>query len=76
MLQARHSSSPVLWWISGAALAALAVTIYVRPVAAIFQFAPLPPTLLAASAAAGVIGPLWYEVYKLRRPRRAPERGL
>jgi P-type Ca2+ transporter type 2C len=76
MLQAWHSSSTVLWWISGAALAALAVAIYVRPVAAVFQFAPLAPPLLAASAAAGVLGPLWYEVYKLCRPRRAHESGL
>jgi Ca2+-transporting ATPase len=76
MLQAWHSPSTVLWWISGAALAALAVAIYVRPVAAVFQFAPLAPSLLAASAAAGVLGPLWYEVYKLCRPRRAHEGGL
>jgi Ca2+-transporting ATPase len=76
MLQAWRSSSTVLWWITGAALAALAVAIYVRPVAAVFQFAPLTPPLLAASAAAGVLGPLWYEVYKLRRPRRAHAREL
>jgi Ca2+-transporting ATPase len=76
MLQAWRSSSTVLWWITGAALAALAVAIYVRPVAAVFQFAPLTPPLLAAAAAAGVLGPLWYEVYKLRRPRRAHAREL
>jgi Ca2+-transporting ATPase len=76
ILQAWRSSNTVLWWISGAALAALAAAIYVRPFAAVFRFAPLTPSLFAASAAVGVLGPLWYEVYKLWRPRRGHERGL
>ena len=71
IVQAIRSSNRVLWWITGATLAALAVSIYVRPVAAVFQFAPLAPQLLAVSAAAGAVGALWYEVYKLGRPRHS-----
>jgi Ca2+-transporting ATPase len=74
ILQAMRASNPLLWWITGATVAALAVAIYVPPVAAVFRLAPLAPELLAASAAAGLLGPLWYEVYKLRRPRRAAAR--
>jgi Ca2+-transporting ATPase len=71
IVQAIRASNPVLWWITGATLAALAVAIYARPVAGVFQFAPLTPGLLAVSAAAGAAGALSYEVYKLGRPRRS-----
>jgi Ca2+-transporting ATPase len=71
IVQAIRAANPVLWWITGATLAALVVAIYARPVAAVFQFAPLTPRLLAVSAAAGAVGALWYEVYKLGRPRRS-----
>jgi Ca2+-transporting ATPase len=74
MLQALRSSNPIPWWITGATLAALAAALYVPPIASVFRFAPLTPPLLAVSAAAGMIGPLWYEVYKLRRPRRPQSR--
>jgi len=47
------------------------VAMYVPPVAAVFHFAPLAPRPLVVAAVAGVVGPLWYEVYKLRRPRRS-----
>ena len=70
ILQALRVSNTVLWWITGATLAALALAIYVRPVAAIFRFVPLTPPLLAVAAVTGMLGPLWYEVYKRRRPRR------
>jgi len=70
IIQAMRSSNTVVWWITAATLAALAVAIYVRPVAAVFQLAPLAPPLLAVAAAAGMLGPLWYEVYKRRRPRQ------
>jgi magnesium-transporting ATPase (P-type) len=39
IVQPIRASNPVLWWITGATLAALAVAIYARPVA-VFQFAP------------------------------------
>jgi len=61
--------NPALWWITGGTLVALAVSIYVPPVADLFRFAPLSPGYLAVAAAAGVAGVLWYEAYKFLRPR-------
>jgi Ca2+-transporting ATPase len=74
ILRVMRSANTVVWWITGATVAALAVAIYVPPVAHVFRFAPLAPPVLAVSAAAGILGPLWYEVYKLRRPRRTSAR--
>ena len=60
-----------LWWVTGGTLAALAAAIHVPSVASVFRFAPLGAAELAVAAAAGVAGVLWYDVYKLMRPRRA-----
>ena len=70
IVQGLRASNPILWWISGATLVALASALYVPPVAALFRFAPLTPSLLAVGAAAGTVGALWYEAYKLAHPRR------
>jgi P-type Ca2+ transporter type 2C len=69
MLAALRLPNPALWWITGGTLAALAVSIYVPPVAEIFRFAPLAPFYLAVAAGAGMAGVLWYEAYKRLRPR-------
>ncbi len=69
ILGALRSANPVLWWITGGTLAALAIAIYVPAVAEVFRFAPLAPRDLAVAAAAGVVGVLWYDAYKLLRPR-------
>jgi len=61
--------NPALWWIVGGALSALAIAIYVPPVAAIFRFAPLGVAELLVALAAAIAGVLWYEVRKLWRPR-------
>jgi Ca2+-transporting ATPase len=58
-----------LWWITAGTLAALAASIYLSPVAAIFRFAPLGLHDLAIAGAAGVASVIWYDVYKLLRPR-------
>jgi Ca2+-transporting ATPase len=71
ILEALRSASPVLWWITAGTLAALATAIYVPPIAAVFRFASLSPIHLAIAAAAGIAGVLWYEAYKLVRPRYA-----
>jgi Ca2+-transporting ATPase len=60
-----------LWWITGGALAALAASIYVPPVADIFRFAPLAAGDFALAALAGIAGIAWYEAYKYLRPRAA-----
>jgi Ca2+-transporting ATPase len=69
--------NPVLWWITFAALAALACAVYLPPVAAVFRFAPLGPAEIGIALAAGLAGALWSEIWKRRspRPRTAPGRG-
>jgi len=69
MLHALRSANPVLWWITGGTLAALVTATYLPPVADVFRFAPLAPAHFALAAAAGIVGVLWYEVYKVLRPR-------
>ena len=62
--------NPALWWVIGGTLAALGFALYAPPAAAVFRFAPLGAAELAVAAAAGVAGVLWYDLYKLMRPRR------
>jgi Ca2+-transporting ATPase len=64
-----------LWWITGGALAALAVSVYVPPVAALFRFAPLGVRELLVALAAGAAGVAWYEMRKLLTGRRDPLRS-
>lgn len=66
---ALRRANPALWWITIGTLAALTVAIFVPPVADIFQFAPPPAGRLAIAALAGIAGVLWYEGYKVLRPR-------
>jgi Ca2+-transporting ATPase len=75
IVEATRSANPVSWWITGAALVALTITIYVRPIAGVFGFAALPPSRLAIAAVAGIIGVAWYELYKLARRRRVARAG-
>jgi P-type Ca2+ transporter type 2C len=58
--------NPAFWWIVLGALAALAATLYVPALAALFRFTPLGFGELAAAAAGGLGGVLWYELWKLR----------
>jgi Ca2+-transporting ATPase len=69
MFDALRSANPALWWITGATIAALVAAVYVPPFADAFRFAPLSPRDLAVAAAAGIAGVLWYEAYKVLRPR-------
>ena len=62
------SRNPALWWIVGAALAALALAIYAPPVAPLFRFAPLAGPDLLVAGLAGVAGPAAYVA--IRRARR------
>jgi Ca2+-transporting ATPase len=61
--------NPALWWVVGAALAALAAAIYVPPLAAIFRFAPLGFLEMSVALGAGLLGVLWLEAAKLARRR-------
>ena len=66
--------NPALWWIVLGTLAALALVIYVAPVAAIFRFAPLGAADVLLAFAAGSAGVLWFELLKFRGAR-ASTRG-
>lgn len=64
--------NPMLWWITLAALAALALTIYLPPAAAAFRFAPLGAGDLALALATGITGILLSEAWKLYKGRAGP----
>jgi P-type Ca2+ transporter type 2C len=70
LLETLRRPNPALWWITLAALAALAVAIYVPSIAAIFRFAPLRGPELAGAAVAGLAGVAWYELAKIVVRRR------
>ena len=70
MLGSLARPTRALWWIVAATLVALAATIYLPAAAALFRFEPIGPGLLASAGAAGHASVLWYDVYKLARPRR------
>jgi Ca2+-transporting ATPase len=58
-----------LWWVIGIAVAALAVSLYVEPLRAIFRFAPLTPPQLAAAALPAALALVGMTLAKLARPR-------
>ncbi|MGZ8228543.1 MAG: cation transporting ATPase C-terminal domain-containing protein [Burkholderiales bacterium] len=57
--------SAALWWVIAAALAALALALYVPPVAQIFRFEALSAGALLAALAAGAVALLAVEALKL-----------
>jgi Ca2+-transporting ATPase len=61
--------NPALWWIVLGTLAALALVVYVPPVAEIFRFAPLGAGDVLIALVAGIAGVLWFEILKLRPVR-------
>jgi Ca2+-transporting ATPase len=66
LLDVLRAPNPALWVIAGAALGALALSIYWAPAAAIFRFAPLSGGDLAAAALAGALGgSAWTELSKI-----------
>jgi Ca2+-transporting ATPase len=69
VLETLREPNRALWWIVGGTLAALAASVYLAPVAALFRFAPLAATDAAVAAAAGIAGAGWYELLKLARRR-------
>jgi Ca2+-transporting ATPase len=75
ILRALSSATSVPWAITAATAGALAVAVYVPAVADVFRFAPLSAAHLALAAGAGVAGVLWYEAYKILRPRHRVPHG-
>jgi Ca2+-transporting ATPase len=56
--------NPALWWVTVGALGALALAIYVPPLAAVFRFEPLGAAGAVVAVAAGLAGAMWSEVWK------------
>jgi Ca2+-transporting ATPase len=63
--QTLRSPNRALWWVTAAALATLAVIIYVPLLRTVFHFSMLHPLDVMVAAAAGFAGVLWFEVMKL-----------
>jgi Ca2+-transporting ATPase len=70
VLAALREPNAALWWISLAALAALAAAIYLPPLAAIFRFSALTALEMGAALAAGLAGMVVLEGLKLARRSR------
>ena len=77
--QTLRSPNPALWWVTAGALAVLAAVLYVPSLRSLFRFSYMHPVDIAVSAAAGFLGVLWFELFKLAarvlRGTRRPERG-
>jgi Ca2+-transporting ATPase len=67
--------NPMLWWMTVGTIAALALTVYAPPVAAVFRFAPLAAGDLGLALAVGIAGILWSEGWKLYAATRRSRVG-
>jgi len=68
--EAATHDNRALWWVLGAASAALLAAIYVPPAARIFRFEPIAAPTFALAAFAGLACVMWYDVVKWRARRR------
>jgi P-type Ca2+ transporter type 2C len=66
-----RTPNPALWWVTGGALAVLALTLTVPFLRDLFQFAPLHPIDLAICLAGALLSITWFELFKLVRSRHA-----
>ncbi|HET7766436.1 MAG TPA: cation-translocating P-type ATPase [Burkholderiales bacterium] len=64
--------NPALWWVTLGALAALALAVYVPPLAGVFRFEPLGTVEVGIAVAAGLAGAMWSELWKRSVRRRGP----
>ena len=69
VLETLRAPNSALWAITLGALAALAASIYVPPLASLFRFSPLGGAQLALALGAGVAGVLAQELWKLAQRR-------
>jgi Ca2+-transporting ATPase len=67
LFEAAMHENVALWWIVAAALAALAASLYVPAVAAMFRFEAIGAGHLALAAAAGIGSVLWFDAVKIAR---------
>ena len=71
MLGGLTSPNTALWWVLAGTAFFLALVLFVPPVRAVFHFAPVHPSDLLVSLAAGVAGVAWFDLLKLVHRRRA-----
>jgi Ca2+-transporting ATPase len=71
LLASLVAPNPILWIVTGLALALLALALYLPFLAGVFRFAPLPPAELAAAFALGLAGVVWFRLLKLFRPEKS-----
>lgn len=64
-----RTPNTALWWVTGGALAVLALTLAVPFLRDLFQFAPLHPIDLAICLGAALLSITWFELFKLVRSR-------
>jgi len=72
LLASLVAPNPILWIVTGLALALLALSLYLPFLAGVFRFAPLPPEELAAAFALGLASVVWFRLLKIFRPEKAP----
>ncbi|MCW2312637.1 cation-translocating P-type ATPase [Rhodoferax antarcticus] len=72
LLQSLRVPNRTLWWVCGAALALMALALYVPWLAGLFKFERLPLTWLAAALGLGVLVMLVFELMKPKKSKLAP----
>jgi len=65
LLASLVAPNPILWIVTGLALALLALALYLPFLTGVFRFAPLPPAELAAAFALGLASVAWFQLLKL-----------
>ncbi|MBI2876968.1 MAG: cation-translocating P-type ATPase [Candidatus Tectomicrobia bacterium] len=67
ILHTLRAPNPALWGVTGSALVLLALVLYVPFFRDLFRFSTLHPVDIAICLAAGLLGVLWFEGFKLLR---------
>ena len=67
-----RAPNPALWWVIAGTLVALAATLYVPVLSALFRFSPLGAVALLQCLLAPLLTLAWFEVYKVMRRTTAP----
>ncbi|MGE5509470.1 MAG: cation-translocating P-type ATPase [Chitinophagales bacterium] len=69
ILQTLRTPNAALWWVVGGATAFLSLSLNLPVLRRVLHLAPLAWGDVAVSLAAGVVGILWFEALKVRRPK-------